>query len=99
MIQTQVSTTRQERDPIERVKRLCLEQGLADAAEFKSIEKKIKQEVDAVIEECKKANAPGMDYMAKYVYVDPSPFAEPARGVALGTQHKYQASKPHPSAC
>jgi TPP-dependent pyruvate/acetoin dehydrogenase alpha subunit len=42
----------QERDPVERVKKLMLAHG-GDAAEIKAIEKKVKKEVDSAVEEAK----------------------------------------------
>lgn len=88
----EITTTRQERDPIERVKKLALDQGVADASEFKAIEKEVKKDLDKVIEECKAANTPGLEeYMAKFVYVDPKPFGPTARGTFFGREYNFHA--------
>lgn len=66
----EISTMRQERDPVERVKKLLLAQGV-DAGEIKAIEKKAKKEVDAAVEESKVAPEPPVSWMWKNVYHDP----------------------------
>ena len=67
----EVSSMRQERDPVERVRKLILSHSLADAAELKAVEKRIKKEIDAVIEECKAAPAPGLERLNKNIYKAP----------------------------
>jgi len=88
----EVSSTRQERDPIERVKKLALEKGVVDAAEFKKVEKDTKKMLDGIIEECKRHNTPGMEYMAKFAYVDPKPFGPSVRGVYSGKTHDFKSA-------
>ncbi|GBF89270.1 pyruvate dehydrogenase E1 component subunit mitochondrial-like [Raphidocelis subcapitata] len=66
----EISTMRQERDPVERVKKLLLAQGV-DAGEVKAIEKKAKKEVDTAVEESKVAAPPPMSWQWKNVYHDP----------------------------
>jgi len=65
----EISTMRQERDPVERVKKLMLAHG-GDAAEIKAIEKKVKKEVDTAVEEAKAAFAPPTEWLWRNVYVD-----------------------------
>lgn len=63
-----MSNIRQHRDPIEHVRKLLLDNGLADAAEIKAIEKQCKKTVDAAIEAGKAAPTPGMDELAAHIY-------------------------------
>lgn len=66
----EVSNIRQHRDPIERVRKLLLDNGLAEVAELKAIEKAAKKEVDAAIEAAKAADFPGEEVLAAHIYVD-----------------------------
>ena len=87
----EIASTRQERDPIERVKKLVLDQKLADASEFKAIERDVKKIVDDSIEECKAHPPPDVaTYMAKYVYYDPHPMGKMARGTWFGKEFAYK---------
>ncbi|KAI8466541.1 MAG: dehydrogenase E1 component-domain-containing protein [Monoraphidium minutum] len=65
----EISNMRQERDPVERVKKLLLAQGV-DAGELKAIEKKAKKEVDTAVEESKSAATPPLSWQWKNVYKD-----------------------------
>ena len=59
----EVSSMRQARDPVERVRKLLLDNKFADAAELKSIEKAIKKEIDEAIEEAKAASQPPREWL------------------------------------
>lgn len=48
----EISHMRQERDPVERVRKLLTGQGY-DTSEMKALEKRIKKEVDTAVEESK----------------------------------------------
>lgn len=62
---------RQARDPVERVRKLLLDRGLADAKELKAIEKKVKDEIEAVIKECTKAPQPELSMLQSNIYMEP----------------------------
>ncbi|KAL6776662.1 PDC1 [Auxenochlorella protothecoides x Auxenochlorella symbiontica] len=64
----EVSNIRQHRDPIEHVRKLLLDAGLAEVAELKALEKEAKKEVDAAIEAAKAADFPGQDVLAAHIY-------------------------------
>lgn len=66
----EINTMRQERDPIERVKKLLLKHGV-DAAELKKIDKDVKKEVDAAVEAAKAAPIPPDQWLLRNVYMDP----------------------------
>ena len=59
----EVSSMRQARDPVERVRKLLLDNKFAEAAELKSIEKRIKKEIDEAIEEAKAAGQPEREWL------------------------------------
>jgi len=65
----EVSSTRQERDPIERVRKLILALDLGvEAADLKKIEKAIKKEVDETVEQCKADPYPSTDVLTNNIY-------------------------------
>eukprot|EP00878_Enallax_costatus_P014023 GHUV01014665.1.p1 GENE.GHUV01014665.1~~GHUV01014665.1.p1 ORF type:complete len:357 (+),score=98.97 GHUV01014665.1:412-1482(+) len=64
----EISTMRQERDPVERVRKLLVAKGY-DAAQIKAIEKSVKKEVDSAVEESKAAATPPDDWLYKNIYV------------------------------
>lgn len=66
----EISNIRQQRDPIEHVRKLLLDNGLVETAEIKAIEKEVKKEIDTAIEESRAAPEPGMDVLWKDVYAD-----------------------------
>lgn len=66
----EISNVRQHRDPIEHVRKLLVDSGLADAAALKAIEKDVKKEVDAAIDEAKAAAEPGPENLWEHIYVD-----------------------------
>ena len=77
---------RARRDPIEHVKRLLIDNGLAEAGELKSMERDIKKENDAAIEKAKGDALPGVETMFEDVYVASEGIA--ARGTRSGVWHK-----------
>ena len=82
----EVAGIRQQRDPVEGVRRMLLEKAGAEPAELKKIEKAVKAEVDAAVEQAKKDPAPPPEWLSKNVWVDP--LGATARGVEAGTQYK-----------
>eukprot|EP00894_Picocystis_sp_ML_P000332 jgi/Pico_ML_1/50849/g1983.t1 len=64
----EVSGVRQERDPVERVRKLLLD-GLVEAKEIKEIEKVIRKEIDDAVEQAKASNPPGDEYLHAHIYV------------------------------
>lgn len=65
----EISHMRQERDPIERVKKLLTSLGV-EASVLKGIEREVKKEVDAAIEAAKTAPSPPLNWLWKNIYVD-----------------------------
>ena len=68
----EVTTMRQARDPVERVRKLIIDNGFAEAAELKQIEKSIKKEIDEAIDESKAASQPPLDMLQANIYQDPT---------------------------
>lgn len=66
----EITSIRQQRDPVEHVRRLLLDNGLAEASDLKAIEKSIKQEVDAAVEKAKADVAMAPEELYANVYVD-----------------------------
>jgi pyruvate dehydrogenase E1 component alpha subunit len=62
---------RQARDPVERVRKLLIDNGFAEAAELKAVEKRIKAEIETAIEECKNAPQPDPSMLQTNIYMDP----------------------------
>jgi pyruvate dehydrogenase E1 component alpha subunit len=93
----EVSSTRQERDPIDRVKQLLLREGLADATELKAVEREVKKEIDAAIAEARSAPFPSPEeYMAKFVFASPPADHDEARGVGVDTRWKMSTNPRQP---
>lgn len=82
----EVAGIRQQRDPVEGVRRMLLEKAGAEPADLKKFEKAVKAEVDAAVEQAKKDPAPPSDWLSKNVWVDS--LGATARGVEVGTQYK-----------
>jgi pyruvate dehydrogenase E1 component alpha subunit len=61
----------QERDPIERIKKLLLTNGV-EAADLKRIDKDVKKEVDTAVEAAKLAPIPPDHWRHRNVYGDPT---------------------------
>jgi len=69
----EVTQMREERDCIELVKSRLLKKGWASAAELKAIEKKIREKVDAEVEEAKKAEKPPLSDTFSDIYSTSGP--------------------------
>jgi len=82
----EVTDVRNRRDPLEHVRRILIDNGLAEAAEIKAIEKDIKKEIDAAIEKAKADPLPSAEVMYEDVYVKADGIA--ARGTKPGVWHK-----------
>lgn len=65
----EINTMRQERDPVERVKKLLTKME-ADPAEIKRIEKDVKKEVDEAVEAAKASPIPPLQWRYRNIYVD-----------------------------
>ncbi|KAK1284691.1 hypothetical protein QJS10_CPB21g01277 [Acorus calamus] len=65
----EISGVRQERDPIERIRKLVLSHELATAAELKEIEKLVRKEVDEAIAQAKESPMPDPSELFTNVYV------------------------------
>ncbi|KAJ9511510.1 hypothetical protein QJQ45_029830 [Haematococcus lacustris] len=66
----EVNAMRQQRDPVERVKKLLLENGYP-ADQIKAVEREVKKEVEAAVEAAKSAPTPPVEWMWRNIYVDP----------------------------
>ncbi|KAL6912160.1 hypothetical protein ACP4OV_000965 [Aristida adscensionis] len=64
----EISGVRQERDPIERVRKLILAHDLATAAELKDMEKEIRKQVDEAIAKAKESSMPDTSELFTNVY-------------------------------
>lgn len=65
----EISNVRQERDPIERVRKLILSHDIASAAELKDIEKEIRKAVDNAIAEAKESPLPDPSELFTDIFV------------------------------
>jgi pyruvate dehydrogenase E1 component alpha subunit len=65
----EISGVRQERDPIERIKKLVLSHDLATEKELKDMEKEIRKEVDDAIAKAKDCPMPEPSELFTNVYV------------------------------
>ncbi|KAJ0988237.1 hypothetical protein J5N97_006593 [Dioscorea zingiberensis] len=65
----EISGVRQERDPIERIRKLILSHELATAPELKDFEKQVRKEVDAAIAKAKESPMPDPSELFTNVYV------------------------------
>uniref|UniRef100_A0A6T5TAK0 Pyruvate dehydrogenase E1 component subunit alpha n=2 Tax=Ostreococcus mediterraneus TaxID=1486918 RepID=A0A6T5TAK0_9CHLO len=61
----EITGIRQERDPVERLRKLINEHSLLDAAEIKNIEKEQRRIVDEAVEQAKKSPLPPMENLTK----------------------------------
>ncbi|KAL4420932.1 hypothetical protein ABPG77_001415 [Micractinium sp. CCAP 211/92] len=86
----EISSIRQQRDPIEHVRKLLLDNGLVEASVIKGIEKEIKKEIDEAIEKAKAAPQPAAGELWTNIYVDPVGMS--LRGLDSSHMHKYAAS-------
>ncbi|RAL40042.1 unnamed protein product [Cuscuta campestris] len=65
----EISGVRQERDPVERVRKLILSHDLATEKELKDIEKEVRKEVDEAITKAKESPMPDASELFTNVYV------------------------------
>lgn len=86
----EISSIRQQRDPIEHVRKLLLDNGLVESSVIKGIEKEIKKEIDEAIEKAKAAPVPAAGELWTDIYVDPVGMS--LRGLDSSHMHKYAAS-------
>jgi len=68
----EVGGVRQARDPIEYVKKLLVDNGLASAEDLKAVEKDIRQSVQEALGRAKEGKFPPDDWLYKEVYADAS---------------------------
>eukprot|EP01083_Nonionella_stella_P154577 498288_1 len=66
----EIAMTRSTRDPLEFVKKTLMDSGFAEADEIKSIEKKIRKEVQAETKKAKEYPDVELSDMFDYVYAD-----------------------------
>ncbi|XP_073010498.1 pyruvate dehydrogenase E1 component subunit alpha-1, mitochondrial-like [Typha latifolia] len=66
---TEITGIRQERDPIERIRKLIMAHDLASASELKDMEKEIRKEVDDAIAQAKESPMPDSSELFTNVYV------------------------------
>jgi len=64
----EIAFTRSNRDPLEFVKKTMIEAGFSDAEELKSIEKKIRKEVQAEVQLAKEGPYPPVETMFKDIF-------------------------------
>jgi pyruvate dehydrogenase E1 component alpha subunit len=64
----EISAMRQERDPVERVKKLLLGAAAVDPAEVKKIEREAKKTVDAAVEKAKTDPTPPDSWVWRNAY-------------------------------
>ena len=64
----EITGIRQERDPIERVRKLLLELDFATTADLKAIEKRVKKDIDAAVKEAKESPEPSLDVLTHNIY-------------------------------
>ncbi|KAL4452777.1 hypothetical protein ABPG75_008439 [Micractinium tetrahymenae] len=86
----EISSIRQQRDPIEHVRKLLLDNGLVESSVIKGIEKEIKKEIDDAIEKAKAAPVPAGGELWTNIYVDPVGMS--LRGLDSSHMHKYASS-------
>ena len=67
----EVTTMRQARDPVERVRKLLLDHGFAETADLKAIEKAVKKEIDEAIEVSKATPEPAASMLQSNIYQEP----------------------------
>ncbi|EFJ41530.1 hypothetical protein VOLCADRAFT_68179 [Volvox carteri f. nagariensis] len=80
----EINAMRTERDPIERVKKLLLANGV-ESAEFKRLDREIKKEIDDAVEAAKAGSIPPDSWLWKNMYA--APLGAEMRGVLPGQYH------------
>lgn len=84
----EVSTVRQAKDPIENVKKLLLDNGLATAEELKQVEKEIRNDVQEALARAKTGQQPPEDHLYKWVYSDANGQDAPQSYIRMPDYHK-----------
>ncbi|BDA45344.1 Pyruvate dehydrogenase E1 component subunit alpha-1, mitochondrial [Coccomyxa sp. Obi] len=67
----EITQIRTQRDPVEHIRKLLLDRGLAEASDLKKVEKSVKKEVDDAVEKAKQGTIPPADMLWKNIYSDP----------------------------
>lgn len=80
----EINAMRTERDPVERVKKLLLANGV-DPAELKKIDKEVKKQVDEAVEFAKNGTAPPLSWLYKNIYKDSDSYK--MRGILPDVYH------------
>jgi len=75
----EVTTVRQSRDPIERVKQRIIEAGFATDSELKATEKEIRNEVQEALKAAKKSSFPDPEELFTDIYTTANPHSEPGK--------------------
>ncbi|XXG78767.1 hypothetical protein AAC387_Pa08g2638 [Persea americana] len=65
----EITGVRQERDPIERIRKLILDHDLATASDLKDIEREVRKQVDEAIAQAKESPMPDPSELFTNVYV------------------------------
>ncbi|ONK80762.1 uncharacterized protein A4U43_C01F21460 [Asparagus officinalis] len=68
----EISGVRQERDPVERIRKLILAHDIATVSELKDIEKQVKKEVSDAIAKAKESPMPDSSELCTNVYANAS---------------------------
>jgi pyruvate dehydrogenase E1 component alpha subunit len=68
----EVASVRETRDPRERLRKLLVDNNLAEPTELKAMEIKIKKELEVAIEKCKAASQPPLSMLQANLYKDPT---------------------------
>lgn len=65
---TEIQGIRQQRDPIENIRKIITKEGVASAEDLKNIEKDIRREVDAAATKAREASQPGEEELFSNIY-------------------------------
>jgi TPP-dependent pyruvate/acetoin dehydrogenase alpha subunit len=68
-IMTQLCSVEQERDPIERIRKLLLSLEIASVADLKTLEKEAKSEVDEALAKAKESPQPDVSELFSHIWV------------------------------
>lgn len=83
----EISSIRQQRDPVEHIRKLLIDNGLVEASVIKGIEKEVKKEIDDAIEKAKAAPVPPMEELWNAIYKDNLGMS--LRGIDSSWSHTY----------
>ncbi|XXG77117.1 hypothetical protein AAC387_Pa08g1341 [Persea americana] len=79
----EITGVRQERDPIERIRKLILAHDLATASDLKDIEKEVRKQVDEAIAQAKESPMPDPSELFTNVYVKGESLEEGGKEILL----------------